>query len=131
MLNDRQKAFADYFIECGNATEAAIKAGYKKRSAGSIGSENLKKPEIAEYIAERTKPGEGKRIASADEVLEFYSAVMRGEVTDQFGLEASLDTRLKAGDSLMKRYMVAKNKDETAMQKLDRLLEGITREAKS
>lgn len=132
MLNDRQKKFADYFIECGNATEAARKAGYKEKSAYSIGSENLRKPEIAAYIEERTKPAEDKRIADADEVMMFYTSVMRGEVADQFGLEASLDTRLKAGESLMKRYIAAKSKDGgTAIQKLDKLLEGITREAQS
>lgn len=43
-------------------------------------------------------------MADADEVLRFYSAVMRGEVKDQFGLDASLTDRLKAGDALMKRY---------------------------
>ena len=29
MLTPKQKAFADYYIECGNATEAYRKAGYK------------------------------------------------------------------------------------------------------
>lgn len=47
------------------------------------------------------------RVASADEVLQFYSAVIRGEVKDQFGLDASLADRIKAADSLMKRYNVA------------------------
>ena len=64
--------------------------------------------------------------------MMFYTRVMRGEVADQFGLEASLETRLKAGDSLMKRYIAAKGKEgDTAIQKLDKLLEGITREAQS
>lgn len=63
-----------------------------------------------------------ERIASADEVLRFYSSVMRGELTDQFGLEAALDVRLKAADSLMKRYAVAADKNKGAMEKLDNLL---------
>ena len=42
-------------------------------------------------------------IADSNEVLRFYSAVMRGEVKDQFGLDASLTDRLKAGDSLICR----------------------------
>ena len=46
-------------------------------------------------------------IADTDEVLKFYSSVMRGEVKDQFGLEASLSDRIKAGDSLMKRFAAA------------------------
>lgn len=112
-LNDRQKAFANYYIECGNASEAARRAGYSEKTAGSTGSENLKKPEIAAYIAERTKPTEAKRIASADEVMEFYTAVMRGEVADQFGLDPALDTRIKAANELMKRHAAAADKPST------------------
>ena len=50
-----------------------------------------------------------KLIADTDEVLRFYSSVMRGEVKDRFGLDASLADRLKAGDSLMKRYSAGGN----------------------
>ena len=42
MLTPKQKAFADYFIECGNASEAARKAGYSLKTAGSIGAEKQK-----------------------------------------------------------------------------------------
>lgn len=121
-LTKKQQAFADYYIQTGNASEAARKAGYSKKTADVIGRENLRKPTISAYIAERLKPTEKKRIADADEVIEFYTAVMRGEVKDQFGLEASLSDRLKAGDSLMKRYAVAAEKNKGAMEKLDNLL---------
>ena len=107
-LNERQKAFADYYIQTGNATEAAIKAGYSEKTARSIGSENLTKPDICAYIEERMAEQGEKRIADANEVIEFYTAVMRGEVKDQFGLDASLSDRLKAGDALMKRYNAIK-----------------------
>ena len=103
-LTPKQKAFADYYIECGNATEAAKRAGYKDSSARQIGAENLSKPSISAYIAERQKQIEDSRIASAAEVQRFYSAVLRGEIKDQFGLEASLDTRMAAGRELMKRH---------------------------
>lgn len=104
MLTPKQKAFADYYIECGNATEAAKRAGYKDSSARQIGAENLTKPSISAYIAERQKQIDDSRIASAAEVQRFYSAVLRGEIKDQFGLEASLDTRMAAGRELMKRH---------------------------
>lgn len=107
-LNERQKAFADYYIQTGNATEAAIKAGYSEKTARSIGSENLTKPDISAYIKERLDEQSEKRVADANEVIEFYTAVMRGEIKDQFGLDASLSDRLKAGDALMKRYNAIK-----------------------
>lgn len=104
MLTPKQKAFADYFLQSGNVTEAARKAGYSEKTAAVIGNENLKKPNVSAYIAERQKQIDDSRIASAAEVQRFYSAVLRGEIKDQFGLEASLDTRMAAGRELMKRH---------------------------
>ena len=106
-LTTKQQAFADYYIECGNATEAAKRAGYSESTAQQIGSENLSKPLISEYIAARMEEQTKKRVADANEVIEFYTAVMRGEVKDQFGLDSSLSDRLKAADSLAKRLAVA------------------------
>lgn len=121
-LTPKQQAFADYYIECGNATEAAKRAGYSENTAQQIGSENLLKPLISEYIAARMEEQSRKRVADANEVIEFYTSVMRGEVKDQFGLDASLSDRLKAGDSLMKRYAVGSERNKNTMDKLDGLL---------
>lgn len=121
-LTPKQKAFCEAYIETGNAAEAGRRAGYSKRTAEATGRENLRKPAISAYIAERMAKIEEERISSADEVLRFYSAVMRGEMKDQFGLEASLDTRLKAADSLMKRYAAAADRNKSTMDKLDDLL---------
>ena len=104
-LTPKQKAFADYYIETGNATDAAIKAGYSKSSAKEIGCENLTKPNISAYIAERTKPTEQKRIATADEVMMFFTRVMHGEEKDAFGLDPSLQDRLNAAKELAKRIV--------------------------
>lgn len=128
-LTPKQKAFADYYIECGNATEAAVKAGYSPDSARQIGTENLSKPSISEYIAERMEQQNRKRVADANEVIEFYTAVMRGEVKDQFGLDASLSDRLKAGDSLMKRYMAGGYKYGETKREEDPLSKALREEA--
>lgn len=128
-LTPKQQAFADYYIECGNATEAATKAGYSHDSARQIGTENLSKPSISEYIAERMEQQNRKRVADANEVIEFYTAVMRGEVKDQFGLDASLSDRLKAGDSLMKRYMAGGYKYGETKREEDPLSKALREEA--
>ena len=107
-LNEMQKAFADYYIETANATESAKRAGYSEKTAYSQGQRLLKNVEISDYISERMAERGEKRIADANEVIEFYTAVMRGEIKDQFGLDASLSDRLKAGDALMKRYNAIK-----------------------
>lgn len=115
-LTPKQKKFCEYYIQTGNAAEAARQAGYSEKAARNIGAENLTKPDILQYIAERTAAQEKALVADADEVLKFYSAVMRGEKKDQFGLDASLSDRLKAADALMKRYnaLSAAKADEEA-----------------
>lgn len=117
-LTPKQKAFADYYIECGNATKAAKRAGYSAKTAARIGSENLQKLDISEYIARRTQAQNEARVASADEVLQFFSSVMRGEVKDQFGLDASLQDRLNAGKELMKRYAAIKDRADANEAKI-------------
>lgn len=118
-MTPRQKAWCDYYLECGNALEAARRAGYKNPERSS--KDNVQKRPCKQYIAERMKPAEDKRIADADEVLQYLSDVMRGAVKDQFGLDASLQDRTKAAQELMKRYAVADMRQQSTMQRLDSL----------
>ena len=128
-LTPKQQAFADYYIECGNATEAAKRAGYSENNVGENAAKTLKNPNVSAYISERMEEQARKRVADANEVIEFYTAVMRGEVKDQFGLEASLSDRLKAGDSLMKRYMAGGYKYGETKREEDPLSKALREEA--
>lgn len=101
-LTEKQKRFIDYYIETGNATEAAIRAGYSKKTAKQIGSENLAKLDY--FIKSKLEAKDKERIASQDEVLEFLTRVIRGEELDQFGLDASLRDRLESAKLLGQRY---------------------------
>lgn len=111
MLTPKQKAFADYYIECGNQTEAARRAGYKKPHVQ--GNQNLDKLSVREYIEERQKQIEDSRIASAAEIMQYFTSVMRGEVKDQFGLDAPLAERTKAAVELAKRKVDVAQKTDT------------------
>ena len=128
-LTPKQQAFADYYIECGNATEAAKRAGYSENNVGENAAKTLKNPNVSAYIAERMEEQARKRVADANEVIEFYTAVMRGEVKDQFGLDASLSDRLKACDSLMKRYMAGGYKYGETKREEDPLSKALREEA--
>ena len=108
-LKQNQKAFADYYIECGNATEAARRAGYKQPK--QQGSRLLTKVDISAYIAERVKPTEEKRIATGDEIMQFFTSVMRGEILDAFDLPPSLSDRKDAAKELAKRIIDVGNKE--------------------
>ena len=94
-LNARQKAFCEFYVVSGNATEAATKAGYKEKNARFIGSENLTKVNIKEYIEELQEKAKGNRIMTAIERREFLTKMILKEETK--------DTdRLKAVDILNK-----------------------------
>lgn len=110
-MNDRQKAFADYYIECGNATEAARKARY--RHPKQQGSRLLTNVDILGYIKSRTVPAEQERIASGDEVLKFFTRVMDGKEDG-----ASMPDRISAGREILKRD-VADKKLEIELLKLE------------
>ncbi|MEG0238479.1 MAG: terminase small subunit [Clostridium sp.] len=127
-LTPKQKAFADYYIETGNATEAARKAGYKGKNLNRIASENLSKLDIKNYIDEKMKELEDKRIAKADEVLKYLTKVIRGEETEQVVVtenigdfmsearvvnkELSAKDKIKAAELLGKRYRLFVDKVE-------------------
>ena len=104
-MNQKQKAFCDYYIATLNATESAVKAGYSKKTARSIGAENLTKPDIKNYIAEKLQEADKSRIATAEEVLEYLTTVVRNEG------EKTCD-RTKAAELLGKRYAIFAEKIE-------------------
>lgn len=119
-LNDRQKAFADYYIESLNAFESAIKAGYSEKYAKSRSYELLENVGIKKYIDERLKQIESERIAKAEEVLAFLSSSLRGEIDEDVVVvegcgegqsiarvvtkQLSAKDRIKAAELLGKRY---------------------------
>ena len=110
-LNERQKAFADYYIETGNQMEAARRAGYKNPHANA--SRIMANDGVQAYIKERMHPTAERRIATADDVMEFLSKGMRGEIKDQFGLDPSFQDRISCAKELMKRYSAIQDKAES------------------
>ncbi|BFI99908.1 terminase small subunit [Priestia megaterium] len=94
-LTPKQQAFADYYIETGNATQAAIKAGYSKKTARVIGQENLLKPAIKKYVEERNKEIKSKRIADMKEIKEFWTSMVRNNKLEP-------KDRLKASEYIAK-----------------------------
>lgn len=114
-LTVKQKLFADEYIKSGNATQAAIKAGYSSKTVRSIGQENLTKPDIKAYIDAKMAEIESSKIADAKEVLEFYTRVLREEETEEVALAAgdkvvtvrkkpSTKDKIAVSREIMKRY---------------------------
>ncbi|HEP1474709.1 TPA: terminase small subunit [Streptococcus pyogenes] len=123
-LTLKQKRFADEYIISANATAAAIKAGYSKKTARSIGQENLTKPDIKAYIDERLEKLESEKIATQEEVLQYLTSIMRGDQQEktlisvgEFGqkivdIDVGAKDRIKAAELLGKRYRLFTDKVE-------------------
>lgn len=123
-LTEKQKRFADYYIETGNATEAARRAGYSNKTAKVIGRENLTKPYLRAYIDERIAEKDAERIAKQDEILAYLTAVMRGEHKEEVlrgigegaqkidEMDVAASQRIRAAELLGKRYAMWTEKQE-------------------
>lgn len=122
-LTERQRRFADYYIETGNATESAIRAGYSKKTAKEMGHENLTKPHLREYIDKRLEEMAEKRIMNAEEAMQLLTAIARneekeevvlfgegGSVIEEKGISAK--DRLKAIELIGKRYAMWTEKQQ-------------------
>lgn len=111
-LKPKELKFAEEWLKTTNATQSAIKAGYSERTAYSAGNRLLKKVDVKQYIDERLAEMKESSIANTNEVMQFLSSTMRGDIPDQFGLDPALNDRLKAAELLGKRYKLFTDKQE-------------------
>ena len=124
-LSTKQKDFADEYIICGNATQAAIEAGYSVNYAKSQSHKLLVNVGVKSYIDERLKEIESAKTATQQEVLEYLTSVMRGEHKEQTligrgqgfqeitNISVSAKDRLKAADLLNKIHQAREEKSVT------------------
>ncbi|MDY0256240.1 terminase small subunit [Gudongella oleilytica] len=88
-LTKKQKIFCDEYLIDLNATQAAIRAGYSVESAGSIGNENLKKPEIRACI-EKAMAERSKRTGiNADRVLRELARIAFVNAADVINFDSA------------------------------------------
>lgn len=124
-LTEKQKRFADEYIRCGNATQAARIADYKNPEASA--KDNLRKPTIKTYIDSVLERLESERIMDVKEALQILTVMGRGEVireherkvfdeelndfrTVNIEFVPDIDQQFKALQELLKR-LTAGNKD--------------------
>lgn len=124
-LTPLEAEFINLYIETGNARQSVINAGYKTKAPGQYAQTLLNKSYITDEISYRLEQMKSAKTASATEILEYFTAVMRGEIKDQFGLEAPLQERTRAAQELAKRQIdivnkVNANKQEPVVVKLIR-----------
>lgn len=122
-LTEKQRHFVDAYIETGNASEAARRAGYSRKIANRIGTANMSKHVIQKAIQSRLEELATKRTANLVEVMEYLTASMRGKIKEDVVVtegegegcssarvvqkQISARDRIKAAELLLKRYPMA------------------------
>lgn len=109
-LSPCEDKFINLYLELGNGRQACIQAGFKTKSPDIYANRLLKKDKIVEEIKYRRNKAYEESAATAQEVMEYFAKVMRGEIKDQFGLEAPLSERTRAAQELAKRTVDIDNR---------------------
>ncbi|HFI0563128.1 TPA: terminase small subunit [Streptococcus suis] len=130
-LTLKQQRFADEYIICGNATEAAIKAGYSGKYANTNASKLLQNTTIKSYIDERLEELKSEKVADQQEVLEYLTSVMRGQTQEQtlcsigelgqqvIDIDVGAKDRIKAAELIGKRYGIWTDKQEITQKNIE------------
>lgn len=119
-LTERQRRFADLYLQLGNASEAAEQAGFKRSYAQGA----KRQPAVQAYMGDRLKEAQAKNIASADEVLEFLTDVMRGTYEGEKP-ERNSSPRMRAAELLGKRLGIFSDVNSVLKQELPVLVDDI------
>ena len=123
-LTVKQQRFADEYIRTGNAYQSAINAGYSETYAKGNVVKLLENVSVKSYIDKRLEELKKESIAEQDEILQYLTSVMRGEMTEQTvvgqgegyqeidNIDVGAKDRIKAAELLGKRYRMWTEKIE-------------------
>lgn len=123
-LTAKQQLFCDEYLIDLNATQAAIRAGYSAKYAHTNASKLLQITTIQDFIKKRMDEKEDALIAKQDEVLKYFTSVMRGKSTssvlarDEMGADRVIEKppdekeKLKAAEQMGKYYALFTEKVE-------------------
>lgn len=112
-LTAKQQAFvAEYLIDL-NATQAALRAGYSEKTAGSIGNENLKKPEIQEAISDARKKRAERTEVDQDYVIRKLKEIADKEASDMTESDLKYSNKIRALELLGKHTGAFEGRQKT------------------
>ena len=94
-MNARQKRFAEFYAQSGNAAWSAVQAGYSEKFAGQNAGKLLKNTNISDYIKELTEKAKDERIMTAKDRQVLLSDIARNS-------ENEIADRIRAVDTLNK-----------------------------
>lgn len=105
-LTPLESNFINFYLENGgNGSQAVKDAGYKVKAVAQYAQTLLNKVYIAEEINFRMKEIAEKKTAKAQEILEYFTGVMRGNIKESDGSDPPIAERTKAAQELAKRVI--------------------------
>ena len=124
-LTCKQQTFVNEYLIDLNATQAAIRAGYSKKTAGQIGDENLRKPQIAKAIQESMSQRAGRAKISSELVVQGILRVIRRCEGDGDAFDAN--QVLRGYELLGKHLGLFRSKSEGAGGMIVNVVTGVPR----
>lgn len=111
-LTPNENAFISKYVETGNGRQSYLESypNSNPKTAAQMAQRMLNKEYINSEIKYRMESVKQEGIANAEEILQYFTGVMRGEIQDQFGLDAPLGERTKAAQELAKRLIDIPNR---------------------
>ena len=104
-LTFREARFIDAYMKYADGEKAVEEAGYTCKNKAGKAKNLLSKDYIIDEIGYRNEIYASQLIADRDEVMQYFTAVMRGEIKDQFNLDAPLSERTNAAKELARRLI--------------------------
>ena len=120
-LNIRQRKFAEYYVQSGNAADSAIRAGYSEKYAAQNTDKLLKNTNISDYIKELTEKAKDERIMTAKDRQVLLSDIARGSENEPSDRIRAVDTLNKMTGEYLSKVEISGGLD-AEISKLDELV---------
>ena len=120
-MTERQKKFAEYYAQCGNAAQSAIQAGYSEKYAGQNADKLLKNTNIADYIRNLTEVAQTARIMTAKERQALLSDIAKDGGNDPIDRIRAIDTLNKMTGEYITKFQAELKTSEKLSDVFDQI----------
>lgn len=124
-MNQKQTRFCEEYLIDLNATQAAIRAGYSPDTAGAIGAENLKKPQIQKAIAKAMADRSRRTGVNAERVVMELAKIAFVNAADVIADDATLKSNATPEDLAAVQSVKVKSFGEDGVEREIKLADKI------
>lgn len=123
-LNERQRKFAEFYVQNGNAAESAKKAGYSEKFAAQNANKLLKNTNVSKYIKQLSDKIEDKCILNAKDRQIILSEIAKDDMNEPSDRIKSIDVLNKMSGEYLQKVDIT-NRIETEKNKLDAIMKQV------